>query len=122
MATGTIHSTLPDGADTMFKKIRFTASQYTKNQTNYYYTITAENLGLTAPEGYKIIGIFLFSTGNSQVAVSSFTPTTTAGEPTAAGNTVIGCKWYRNSETSSVTMPNISPTLDILFAREEFVE
>lgn len=121
MAAGTIHSTLPDGASTMFKKIRFTASDYTKNQSNYYYSITAENFGLTVPEGYKIIGICRFSTGSNQVAVSSFSPTTVAGEPTADGN-MMGCKWYRNSETSSITMPDLSPTLEILFAREEFVE
>lgn len=121
MATGTIHSTLPDGANTMFKKIRFTASDYTKNQSNYYYAITAENFGLEVPEGYKIIGICRFSTGSNQVAVSSFSPSTVSGEPTADGN-MMGCKWYRNSETSSITMPDLSPTLEILFVREEFVE
>lgn len=128
MATGTIHSTLPNGTNTMLKKVEFTASEYTANKTSsggaaqYYYSITAENFGLTVPEGYKIIGISRFGTGNSQVAVSSFSPTTTTGESTAASGNMMECKWIRNVETSSVKMPSISPTMEVLFAREEFVE
>lgn len=128
MATGIIQSTLPDGANTMFKKIRFTATEYTVQKTTsggtaqYYYAVTADNFGLAVPEGYKIAGICRFGTGSNQVAVSSFTPTNAAGELASGTSTVMGCKWYRNSETSSVTMPDLSPTIEILFVREGFIE
>jgi len=128
MATGIIQSTLPDGANTMFKKIRFTATEYTVNKTSssgtaqYYYAVTAGNLGLVAPEGYKIAGICRFGTGSNQVAVSAFTPATPAGNAVSESTTVLGLKWYRNNETSSVKMPDLSPTIEILFVREGFIE
>lgn len=110
MASGTVKNTLP-GARSIFKRVYYTYTWADSVAEGSSISFTANNFGVSTPEGYVPVGIWRLTTGTFYCSVVAVVPGATGD------NTILSIR-----NMSAVARSGYTAGIGILYMKSEYAE